>query len=79
MDPGALAPYGASALATSRTCGASPLLANPTRPVLPPLECCFGTIPIQADKLRPDRKAFGGQKLEGLRTVNLNELLKQPK
>jgi hypothetical protein len=21
---------------------------------LPPLECCFGTIPIQAEKLRPD-------------------------
>src|SRR6267378_3342888 len=26
---------------------------------LPPLECCFGTIPIQAEKLRPDRKDFG--------------------
>src|SRR5258706_13498769 len=26
---------------------------------LPPLECCFGTIPIQAEKFRPDRKAFG--------------------
>jgi len=27
--------------------------------VPPPLECCFGTSPIQADKLRPERKAFG--------------------
>src|SRR6478752_1358731 len=26
---------------------------------LPPLECCLGTRPIQAEKLRPDRKAFG--------------------
>src|SRR6516165_10165206 len=26
---------------------------------LPPLECCFGTNPIQAEKLRPDRKAPG--------------------
>ena len=26
---------------------------------LPPLECCFGTIPIQAEKLRPDRKDLG--------------------
>src|SRR5476651_1156821 len=26
---------------------------------LPPLECCFGTIPSQAEKLRPDRKDFG--------------------
>src|ERR1035437_884971 len=26
---------------------------------LPPLECFFGTSPIQAEKLRPDRKAFG--------------------
>src|SRR5947207_13904967 len=26
---------------------------------LPPLECCFGTSPIQAEKFRPDRKAFG--------------------
>src|SRR5262245_44059277 len=25
----------------------------------PPLECCFGTNPIQAEKLRPDRKVFG--------------------
>jgi hypothetical protein len=26
---------------------------------LPPLECCFGTNPIQAEKLRPERKALG--------------------
>ena len=26
---------------------------------LPPLECCFGTSPIQAEKLRPDRKDCG--------------------
>src|ERR1700676_2536227 len=26
---------------------------------LPPLECCFGTNPIQAEKFRPDRNAFG--------------------
>jgi hypothetical protein len=26
---------------------------------LPPLECCFGTKPIQEEKLRPDRKAPG--------------------
>ena len=25
----------------------------------PPLECCLGTSPIQAEKLRPDRKALG--------------------
>src|SRR6267142_2307484 len=28
---------------------------------LPPLECCFGTSPIQAEKLRPDRKVLGQQ------------------
>jgi hypothetical protein len=26
---------------------------------LPPLEFCFGTSPIQAEKCLPDRKAFG--------------------
>src|ERR1700716_4144345 len=26
---------------------------------LPPLECCLGTSPIQAEKLRPDRKGPG--------------------
>src|SRR6202049_2572664 len=25
---------------------------------LPPVECCFGTSPIQAARLRPDEKAF---------------------
>jgi hypothetical protein len=29
----------------------------------PPLECCFGTSPIQAEKYRPDRKAFGSATL----------------
>jgi hypothetical protein len=26
---------------------------------LPPLECCFGTSPIQAEKFRAERKALG--------------------
>src|SRR3954447_7979405 len=30
---------------------------------LPPLECCFGTSPIQAEKLRPDRKILGSATL----------------
>src|SRR5262249_22984494 len=30
---------------------------------LPPLECCFGTRPIQAEKSRPDRKALGSATL----------------
>src|SRR4029078_9181880 len=30
---------------------------------LPPLECCLGTSPIQAEKSRPDRKAFGSAML----------------
>ena len=34
------------------------LLIRPSRS-LPPLEFCLGTSPIQAEKLRPDRKAFG--------------------
>src|SRR5580693_4215980 len=29
----------------------------------PPLECCLGTSPIQAEKLRPDRKAVGSATL----------------
>src|SRR5213593_1624001 len=32
---------------------------------LPPLGCCFGTSPIQAEKFRPDRKAFGSGTLAG--------------
>ena len=35
------------------------LLADMAKPALPPLECCFGTSPIQAEKLRPDRKVLG--------------------
>src|SRR4051812_10199324 len=30
---------------------------------LPPLECCLGTSPIQAEKLRPDRKVLGSATL----------------
>ena len=30
---------------------------------LPPLECCVGTSPIQAEKLRPDRKVLGSATL----------------
>ena len=29
----------------------------------PPLECCLGTNPIQAEKLRPDRKLLGSPTL----------------
>ena len=35
------------------------LLADTAELVLAPAECCFGTSPIQAEKFRPDRKAFG--------------------
>ena len=35
---------------------------------LPPLEFCFGTSPTQAEKSRPDRKAFGSAML-ATRTV----------
>ena len=38
------------------------LLADTAEPVLAPAECCFGTSPIQAEKLRPDRKTFGWQR-----------------
>jgi hypothetical protein len=31
----------------------------------PPLERCFGTSPIQAEKFRPDRKTFGSATLAG--------------
>jgi hypothetical protein len=34
-------------------------LVNPAEPVPPPLERCFGTSPIQAEKSRPDRKLLG--------------------
>ena len=36
------------------------------------LRCCLGTGPIQAEKLRPDRKAFGS---EGIRLARPNQLL----
>ena len=39
------------------------LFADTAEPVLAPLECCFGTSPIQAEKSRPDRKAFGSATL----------------
>src|SRR6202022_4032339 len=35
------------------------LFADAAEPFPTPLECCFGTSPIQAEKFRPDRKAFG--------------------
>jgi hypothetical protein len=39
------------------------LFADTAELVLAPLECCFGTSPIQAEKFRPDRKAFGSATL----------------
>ena len=39
------------------------LFADVAEPSLPPLECCFGTSPIQAEKLRPDRKVLGSATL----------------
>ena len=39
------------------------LFADAAEPVLAPLECCFGTSPIQAEKLRPDRKVRGSATL----------------
>src|SRR6516165_3786 len=41
----------------------SPCLLMPPSLSRPPLECCFGTRPIQAEKSRPDRKAFGSAML----------------
>src|SRR6516164_2411990 len=38
-------------------------LADTAEPVLSPLEFCFGTTPIQAEKSRPDRNAFGSAML----------------
>ena len=39
-------------------------LCSPIPPaVLTPLECCFGTMPIQAQKFRPERKALGSATL----------------
>src|SRR4051794_36884289 len=39
------------------------LFADAAEPVLAPLECCVGTSPIQAEKLRPDRKVLGSATL----------------
>ena len=39
------------------------LFADTAELVFAPLECCFGTSPIQAEKSRPDRKAFGSATL----------------
>jgi hypothetical protein len=41
---------------------AIPLLILPSLS-RPPLECCLGTSPIQAEKLRPDRKVLGSATL----------------
>ena len=41
----------------------SPRLVIPPSFSLPPLEFCFGTSPIQAEKSRPDRKALGSATL----------------
>ena len=38
---------------------------------LPPLECCFGTSPIQAEKLRPDRKVLGSATLATSAVANI--------
>jgi hypothetical protein len=39
------------------------LLADTAKPVLAPLEFCFGTSPTQAEKSRPDRKALASATL----------------
>jgi hypothetical protein len=39
------------------------LFADTAEPLLAPLECCLGTSPIQAEKLRPDRKVLGSATL----------------
>ena len=41
---------------------AIPLFADTAEPIPTPLECCLGTSPIQAEKLRPDRKVFSRQR-----------------
>src|SRR5258706_13314895 len=38
---------------------------------LPPLECCLGTSPIQAEKLRPDRKVLGSATLATRAVANI--------
>jgi len=39
------------------------LFADAAKPFLAPLECCLGTSPIQAEKLRPDRNVLGSATL----------------
>jgi hypothetical protein len=39
------------------------LFADAAELSLPPLECCFGTSPMQAEKLRPDLKVLGSATL----------------
>ena len=54
----------ASAPATNKAAQiAVTLLADTAEPVLAPLECCFGASPIEAEKLRPERKVFGSATL----------------
>jgi hypothetical protein len=57
-----------AAMCSAFRCGShdrwrSPCLLMPPSRSLPPLECCFGTSPIQAEKLRPDRKVLGSATL----------------
>ena len=47
------------------------LFADAAEPVLAPLECCFGTSPIQAEKLRPDRKVPGSATLATSAVANI--------
>src|SRR5215216_3079359 len=49
-------------ISADRQHGSSMLIAclmTPPRRSLPPDECCLSTSPIQADRLRPELKAFG--------------------
>ena len=39
------------------------LFTDAAEPLLAPLECCLRTSPIQAEKLRPDRKVLGSATL----------------
>ena len=50
---------------------AVPLFADAAEPVLAPLEGCFGTSPIQAEKLRPDRKVLGSATLATRAVANI--------
>ena len=42
---------------------AVPMFTDAAEPLLAPLECCLGTSPIQAEKLRRDRKVLGSATL----------------